>query len=520
MGADVIIAINVGTPVLTRKQIQSALDISLQSILVLSEENVSRSIQSLGEDDILITPDLGTIGSADFQRTPEAIPVGEAAARASAERLASLSAPEDAFAEYLRRQRTEGHRPTIVDNIQVIGTRNVSPEAILERLHTRPGDTLDVESLRRDLSSLYELGDFERVEFGLVRVQDKNLLMIRTTEKSWGPNYLRFGIGFSDDFAGDTRFELTAGLTQTWINSLGAQWKHKIRVGSSTSYRTEFHQPLESTQTLFVAPKAVFERRIEDVFDGSRRVGQYQVDVYAAVLDAGVQLGRFGELRAGYERGIAYPEMRIGDVPRWNSDAVHWGAISIQATGDQLDDMSFPRSGARNQTRLLISSPRFGGDSTYVKLTVSGRRAVTHRGITMLLMGDVGLPLHGDIPKYDLIPIGGFLNLSGYGTNRFVGRYMGLARAVFYRPVSHHPGTVYFGASAETGNAWDHADDIRLSSLVVAGSAFVGVDTPIGPLFLAVGLGHPLDEPIDRTWNWRLYMKLGRVLETGRTYFE
>ena len=51
-------------------------------------------------------------------------------------------------------------------------------------------------------------------------------------EKSWGPNYLRFGLGFSSDMKGDTFFNLLASYRRTWINSLGAEWRNDLRCGS------------------------------------------------------------------------------------------------------------------------------------------------------------------------------------------------------------------------------------------------------------------------------------------------
>jgi NTE family protein len=46
---------------------------------------------------------------------------------------------------------------------------------------------------------------------------------------------------------------------------------------------------------------------------------------------------------------------------------------------------------------------------------------------------------------------------------------------------------VYAGISLEAGNTWDRQSQIGFDNLVYAGSLFLGVDTPIGPLFLAWG---------------------------------
>ncbi len=70
-------------------------------------------------------------------------------------------------------------------------------------------------------------------------------------------------------------------------------------------------------------------------------------------------------------------------------------------------------------------------------------------------------------------------------------QYSGLARLIFYRRVlklnSRAVEGIYLGGSAEAGGVWNRFKDIDAKDLIVAGSAFVGVDTLFGPLYLAYG---------------------------------
>ena len=69
----------------------------------------------------------------------------------------------------------------------------------------------------------------------------------------------------------------------------------------------------------------------------------------------------------------------------------------------------------------------------------------------------------------------------------------GLARLITYRRIAS-PAVfawefpVYVGGLFEIGNAWDDRDDIDDDLLISAGP-FVGVDTPLGPLYLAYAYG-------------------------------
>ncbi len=75
--------------------ITSLLSISDQLTRMLTNTNVSQSLKELGPDDVLITPDLGTVGTADFERLLEAAAAGEKAARGVVAQLAKLQVDPD-----------------------------------------------------------------------------------------------------------------------------------------------------------------------------------------------------------------------------------------------------------------------------------------------------------------------------------------------------------------------------------------------------------------------------------------
>jgi NTE family protein len=68
------------------------------------------------------------------------------------------------------------------------------------------------------------------------------------------------------------------------------------------------------------------------------------------------------------------------------------------------------------------------------------------------------------------------------------GQQAGLASLIYMRRVVDVKlAKTYVGGSLEAGNVWQDSNDISLNNLIYAGSAFVGVDTPIGPLYLGYG---------------------------------
>lgn len=79
--ADVVIAVNIGSPLLKEEEMQSLLGVAAQMVNILMEDNVRRSLAQLRPRDILIAPDLAQLGSGDFAKGVNGIPAGERAAR-------------------------------------------------------------------------------------------------------------------------------------------------------------------------------------------------------------------------------------------------------------------------------------------------------------------------------------------------------------------------------------------------------------------------------------------------------
>ena len=69
MGAEVIIAVNIGTPLAPREALSSIIGLTGQMINILTEQNVRIQLASLKEGDVLIPPNLGALTSSDFDQS-------------------------------------------------------------------------------------------------------------------------------------------------------------------------------------------------------------------------------------------------------------------------------------------------------------------------------------------------------------------------------------------------------------------------------------------------------------------
>ena len=127
LGAERIIAINIGTPLRTREEITGILTVSDQISRILTNTNVNRSLTELTPDDLLITPDLGPVQTADFDRLLEAAAAGEKAARLARDQLARFAIDADTYDDW-RTALTSGAVATTerIAAVRVTGTRRVN----------------------------------------------------------------------------------------------------------------------------------------------------------------------------------------------------------------------------------------------------------------------------------------------------------------------------------------------------------------------------------------------------------
>ena len=107
----------------------------------------------------------------------------------------------------------------------------------------------------------------------------------------------------------------------------------------------------------------------------------------------------------------------------------------------------------------------------------------------MLLAGEISSVYSVVAPFHEQYNLGGFMNLSGLDVDQKLGQHRAIGRLVYYYRWASSPVLpAYIGFSTEAGQIWDDEDDISFDSLEFGGSLFVGLDTPIGPIFLAGGV--------------------------------
>jgi NTE family protein len=506
MGADIVIAVNIGTPLMSRDQLQSLVGFASQMINILTEQNVRAQLALLKPGDIL-----GNLSFIDFAAAPKFVELGIQAAEEMRPQLAALADVSPEFAQYEKRFIVSPQRPPEkLDFVTVEGTHYANPEALEEQMQTKEGEPFSMKVLESDLSRLYGRGDFQGIDYQLVNIGQQQGLIVNVIEKSWGPDFLRFGLSLSADLQGETFFNLMAGHRRVWVNSLGAQWTNEVILGSTRRYATEFYQPLTLSNIAFASAYGLVQRAPEFIFNGDTRTAEYSVLTETAGADVGIPFGTTGELRAGikwlHQRGdptIAPPFDPNSTTPTFTIKTEETG-LRVLFRWDSLDNPYFPRNGLRvnaegffgNRTTTLPTCP-YGPPCDFESEASSRAGLYANAAFPLSKNGFINLAVQGGAitkaRKEDPISdfnLGGFLRLSGLRTDQVSGDYLGFARAVYYHQIGNMPllgRGIYVGGSLETGNAWADRNAISASGLYAAGSVFIAADTWIGPFYFAWG---------------------------------
>jgi len=489
MGADIVIAVDISTPLSDPEQVRNVLQITAQLTSIMTRTNTEAQIASLTERDILIVPNLGDIGSADFTKAGEAFPAGFAAAQARRDRLARLSLSAPAYRAHVAARVLPSQQKPIVRFVEIRNDSHLADEALRERLHVRVGEPLDTAQLEHDIGDIYGLELFERVNYDVVERDGETGVILDARARSWGPDYLQFGVALSSDFGGDSAYDFGVAYLKTAINELGGEVRLAGQLGQNPRMSADWYQPLDYGARYFFEPKIAYGVDLRTIYteNGSNKIAEYEITAVQLEVAGGRNLGAFGEARVGYRWGSGDIERNVGDLdlPDGSFDS---GSVFGRLSVDRLDNSYFPSKGYKGAIEYEWFREGLGNDQKLDQLEIDLTYFKTFGAHTFGLGGEFSTSIDGTPQVQDRFQLGGFLRLSGFNMDALSGQHSAIASGVYYRKFDWLKLLPwYIGGSVELGNAWEDRDDMSVDSAILSGSLFLGADTPIGPFYTGYG---------------------------------
>jgi len=506
MGADIIIAVDIGSQLYREEEITSAFLIFDQLSSSMTRTSANEQILKLSEQDILLSPEIDGIGTADFDLMLDAVDRGEKSAQSASAKLMGLSLSDDDYALYQQQKAVKKQQLAQIDIIQIndiditTDTR-LSPKVIENKLNLKRGDKITVAELETQIDVLYALNLFQKVDYSITEKEGVHDLHINVVEKSWGPGYVDFKFNIQESTTSDDRQQIGLQYILTDLNRLGAEWRSELVYGTDSNISTEFYSPIDYNQNFFFKSGIRLEDYESKLYLSSINdpelkpvnssfeyfvVTTEQINVYA---ELGIIPFDWAQIAVGsyYQTGNADIE---GSSINTNFDSQGW---YLQTRLDSFDNISFPTKGFKLDSDIYIdTSDYFNSSENNVFFSLDWRNAMSFNRSTFEFKASMasydGPPIS---PTFE-VGLGGFQNLSGYGINEITGNYKGLVALIYrHRLLDNNFGAfsfpLYLGASIERGNVWNDKDDISFDSTISAGSVFIALDTGIGPVMLSYG---------------------------------
>jgi len=489
MGADIVIAVDVGTPLAKMDEGASLLAFANQMTGFLTVKNTLASIAMLGPRDILIQPPFGDeVSTGDFGKVAEALAIGEKAVAEASPRLAALGRMQ---AEFHPRPSVPTRRdtpPPVIDFVRIDNQTRYSDELLMARLDVPVGQPLDVTRLEDNIMRVYGLQTLDRITYDLVEEGGRSGLVVTVQPHRHGPNYLETGLNFNSSFSGDFKINLRAGVLRSPMNSLGGEARVLAQFGSEPGLLAEIYQPLDVRGRYFVGARLNYIDPQLSEFDSSgNRLATYAVPTVGADIYGGREFGNFGAALIGYRRASGSMEVVTGDASLPESD-FEIGEVRWNFTLDRLDSAYLPREGYYLNVGGLYSREGLGADTSFNQINFDASYAHlfgSHSGFA-------GLRYHettsGVAPFQSQFRLGGVTRFAGYRPNELVAPNYALVYAGYDFELASVLGrAAILGATVEYGQIWQNGPVPADRRDEVDGSIYLGFDSWLGRLLFGYG---------------------------------
>ncbi|MBO9715945.1 MAG: patatin-like phospholipase family protein [Pseudoxanthomonas sp.] len=485
MGADIVIAVDVGTPLTPLDADASMLQVISQLTGMLTVGNTRTSTAKLGEHDVLIVPELGTeVTTADFAKAKEALAIGDKAAVAAIPRLAGMpryrgappapfKAPATPVVEFVRLENDSRYNDEVLKAIiDVPVGRPVNP------------DELEAATLRA-----YSQGTFASVTYEVVEEDGHTGVVVKAREKPQGPNYIQAGFLLQTDFSGTYESSLRVALLRSPVTEYGAEARILASLGSEAGLWGEYYHPFDPQARWYFYGRVGAQNKTTPLFnDRGDRIATYDTVVGEARLSLGRTFGLFGAAELGVQRSESRSDLEVGNpvLPDLEVGTGAWfGFVSI----DRLDSLYFPRSGYSARLNYRATAGWLGGEADFEEAGLNVLGAVPFGRHAIQYGAAYQTTLSGVLPLYERYSMGGRGRLVGFHYNELTGQnYAVVTLGYSYQLAEVFGRSAVVGSTLEYGNAWNLRRDMDWSDGIFNGSAYIGFDSWIGPMLFGYGM--------------------------------
>lgn len=406
MGADIIIAVDVTSPLLTKEEIRTFLEVVDQSISLQMEKNVEESLKLAT---LVLKPNLEKFTFNQYDRVPELINRGEEEAVLHLEELKALTAGIPAHPRAAPATTAE----IIIDSISFQGLNKIDAAQLNANMRVRPGERTDPATLSADVGRLYATRLFDSVKYNLEPVNGNHYQLTFIVKEA--PLH---SLGVSLRYDNDYNFVALAEFSARQLFRSPSNATISTQFGGLEDHSAAVRFISSSAQFMFIEPK-IEVRRLERLDIRDKEL----VDKFTDKREGGqLMLGSsiFGQIEIS--GGYHYERVRIsgGSTPNSTPGSTILAGLVFRLNRDSLDHQEYPRSGTSAKFQFDRQHTSFGGDLDYNRWRIDYQRNFSISISSTFQINAGGGYSRGSVPFYDRFFVGGY-NFSEAASRQFLG---------------------------------------------------------------------------------------------------
>ncbi len=506
-GADTVVASYLGNDHAseTPPVAGNALTVANQMLDILIRQNEKRNLALLRAHDILVQPDLQSVGFTDFRLAAQIVAQGDRALEKIENHWVHMVQSLKSSPDESRNRSAFNQREIHVDAIRVRGNKDVPASHVQSEMAGLLGKPFHEQEVAVLIDRLYTSGYFEQVSYSLEQIQgDKYALVVLVQEKPYGPHFVKTSLGFSTELGGVNQFSFGVGYRRPWLTPQGLELLVDARLGTQSELSGRLFQPLSSGWG--IETSLGYRRNIIPVYTpevlsrlrDNQKFGYFIEGRSEWAASLNYELDRKAVLKMGFTHAKLDYKVDVtrsvyleeyGRFLQMEDFGIRYSAGKVQFEVDQLDSLSFPSKGYFFMTSM---EQGFSG-AQYRSARLSARWAKALSSHVFNFGVNLG---REDVPKNcssctspSNLYMGGFQFMGAYRMGQLAGDRLTHAYGTYMYRLSDGgllQQKTYVGAVAEVGRAWSAGEDSKAKRSL---SLFWAVDSKIGDIYLGAAKG-------------------------------
>jgi NTE family protein len=438
--------------------------------------------------DLVIRPDLEKFASGDFNKSAGIEKAGLEAGQAMTGELKKLARARGIPLKPYTRPGLKPVGKLVVAGISLRGPDSFRPE-IKRMAPFKPGQTITTAQLDDAVQKLYGLGTVEYVSYEVLPQKDgRSQIKFKLAPKRLGEvsGRMRLRLGINSERTNPLELSFRFRRPHHFLSDSYSELHILAGRSLGGSLATTINnQPFNG---FFFRPELFYYSRLHDLYQDRDIKAEYSVDSAGLGLHTGLYLGTAGEFRLSYILMNETVDPRIVTV-NVNEISHRLAGLRVALLLDTLDRLPFPRKGFTSHLAFTRMLKDLGSELDFNRLGWDGSVAIPLSDRQILRPNwSFASSFNTSPPFSQSVYLGGFEGMWGYAFEEFFGQELARFQLLYrYRVLPW----LYLRLAGNVGGVWDSLENAQdyWDRLHWGGGAGLGVDTPLGPLELAVGWG-------------------------------